>query len=507
MLQARGIAKRFGSVIANEDVDFELESGEVHAIVGENGAGKTTLMRILYGMYQPDSGEIRLRGRPIEFAKPLDSIEHGIGMVHQHFMLAPSLTVVENITLGAEPTRRGLFDHEAAVAAIREPMAQLGLDDISDVVTGTLNVATQQKLEIIKVLYRGAEIIILDEPSAVLTPQETDELFVLMRNMVADGASIIFITHKLREVFSVADRITVLRGGKGVYAARVADTDTATVVAAMTGRTDVNLGRVVGDAPDDTPVVLEVRSVSTEKPDYDAALKDVSFTVRAGEIVGIAGVDGNGQSVLPETLIGTVTPSSGSLWLSGRDVTGLAVSQRRNLGLSYVPEDRQLEGLPLHGTVLEGLAAGEIRRRRSWQVMGVALSREIRAWGRRMIEKYQIMASGTDAPCDTLSGGNQQKVVVARELEERCDCLILAQPTRGIDIGAIEFLYERIVEATERGCAVLLISADLDEILRLSNRVLVMLGGRVVAERMTTETSREELGAHMMGASPEEAAM
>lgn len=500
LLAVEGITKRFGALTANDNIAFDLRAGEVHALVGENGAGKTTLMRILFGMYQPDAGQIRLDGKLVAFNRPMDSINHGIGMVHQHFMLVPTFTVAENVTLGAEPRRGRLFDVPAAQHAVREQATRLGIELDPDALTGGLNVATQQKLEILKVLYRGARIIILDEPTAVLTPQETDELFVLLRELAAQGSSIVFISHKLREVFAVADRITVLRNGRTISTYEAAQTDAAEVVAAMTGRSDVNLGRVSRDA---TPgeVLLEVNRITTAKHGHDAALAGVSLAVRAGEIVGIAGVEGNGQSILAEALVGTVPTTGGSIELKRRSLDGLSVSARRDAGLSYVPEDRHLEGIPLGGTVLEGLAAGRLRTRSTWGALGQAFTRQLKEWGTEIIGRYAIKTAGYEARCGTLSGGNQQKIIIARELEDRPDCIILAQPTRGVDLGAIEFIYDRIAEATARGCAVLLISADLDEILRLSDRVLVMYDGLVVAEEDATRTSREELGMHMMGAS------
>ncbi|MFC4224268.1 ABC transporter ATP-binding protein [Lysinibacter cavernae] len=498
VLQLAGITKTFGPVVANHDVDFTLRRGEIHALVGENGAGKTTLMRILYGMYQPDAGSIRLGGREVTLKRPTDSIEHGIGMVHQHFMLVPGFTIAENVTLGSEPRKHGLFDNAAAKAALEEPMRKLGLSIDPDTITGTLNVATQQKLEIIKVLYRGANLIILDEPTAVLTPQETEELFELLKRLAAEGSSVIFISHKLREVFALADRITVLRNGETVETFEAADADPAMVVAAMTGRSDVNLGRVERDRPSDISA-FTVEHLSTIKQGSDAALNAVSFQLRAGEVLGIAGVEGNGQASLAEALIGTRPLTAGQIRLGETQLESLSVNDRRAAGLSYVPEDRHLEGLPLNGTVAEGLAAGVLRRDTSPLGLGAAFTSKVRAWGTEMIRKYAIKTSGLDARNSTLSGGNQQKIVMARELEDEPECIILAQPTRGVDLGAIEFLYNQVAEATHRGCAVLLISADLDEILRLSDRVLVMFGGSIVAERSATATSREELGMYMMG--------
>lgn len=499
ILEISGITKRFGPVVANLDVSFDLRKGEIHALVGENGAGKTTLMRTLYGMYQPDAGSISLDGVVVEFMKPMDSIRHGIGMVHQHFMLVPSFTVAENVTLGAEPGRIGSYSHAAAAAAIEEPMARLRVRIDPKAIAGDLNVATQQKLEIMKVLYRGARIIILDEPTAVLTPQETEELFVLLRNLADDGSSIIFISHKLREVFAVADRITVLRNGSTISTAEVPTTTAAEVVAAMTGRKDVNLGRMERTTDPTAPVVLTVSGLTTGHQEHDASLEDVAFHIRAGEILAVAGVEGNGQSILAETLIGTTHPTSGSIRLDGEDVTRRGVAERRQRGVSYVPEDRHLEGIPINGSVLEGLAAGRLRDRNLLQSFGNAFPREMREWAVDLVKRYSIKTSGIDARCSTLSGGNQQKVVLARELEELPKLLILAQPTRGVDLGAIEFMYDQVAKATKRGCAVLLISADLDEILRFADRVIVMFDGRIVAEEIATETTGKQLGMHMTG--------
>ncbi len=500
LLEASGITKRFGPVVANEDVHLDLRAGEVHALVGENGAGKTTLMRMLFGMYQPDEGVIRVDGEERRFRRPQDAIDSHIGMVHQHFMLVPTFTVAENITLGAEPGRPGLYSRERAGEAIAEPMRRLGVDIDPEAVTGKLSVATQQKIEIVKVLYRGARVLILDEPTAVLTPQETTELFGLLRRLAAEGSAIVFISHKLGEVFAVADRITVLRRGRTIGTYDAAATDAAEIVAAMTGRSDVNLGRVVREVPAEQPPVLVVEGLSTEKPGHDAALDDVTFTVRAGEILGIAGVEGNGQTALAEALVGTLGLTAGGVLINGVDVAPLSVAARRDQGLGYVPEDRHHEGLPINGTVLEAIAPCQVRRRTGLGVLASALSAKVRSTATGLVQEYGIKASGVDAVCSTLSGGNQQKIVVARELEEEPSCLVLAQPTRGVDLGAIEYLYTRIAEATRRGCAVLLVSADLDEILRLSDRVLVMYRGRVVAETPTLETTREELGMHMMGA-------
>lgn len=506
ILELRGISKRFGEVLANDHVDFTLYPGEIHALVGENGAGKTTLMRILFGMYQADTGTVSLEGSEVRFNRPMDAIRAGVGMVHQHFMLVPSFTVAENVVMGAEPSRGGGYSARAAAAAIAPVAARLGVTVDPQAIVGDLSVATQQKLEIMKVLYRGARVIVLDEPTAVLTPAETRELFVLLRRLAEEeDAAIVFISHKLREVFEIADRITVLRQGRTVDSFVAAEATTEAVVAAMTGRSDVNLGRVERSHTVASAAVLEVDHLATAKVPHDAALDDVHFDIRPGEIVGIAGVEGNGQTALVEALMGQIRETGGSIRLEGRELTGLTVSERRELGVSFVPEDRQREGIPMNGTVLEGLAAGKIRHTRKTPWLVRALPAETRDWAREMVEQHRIRTASIDTRCAYLSGGNQQKIVIARELEEQPKLLVLAQPTRGVDLGAIDFIYERIMEAAVAGCAVLLISADLDELMRLSDRILVMYDGRIVAEEQAARTSREELGMHMVGAGIKEA--
>lgn len=505
VLELEGITKRFGNVAANQDVSFDLRAGEIHALVGENGAGKTTLMRILYGMYTRDGGTIRIDGELVDFRSPADSIGRGIGMVHQHFMLVPSFTIAENLTLGAEPGRGGLYRRKAAEEAARSPMERLGVKLDPSLKAGSLSVARQQQVEIMKVLYRGARIIILDEPTAVLTPQETEELFLLLRRLADDGDSIIFISHKLREVFAIADRITVLRQGRTISTHECSRTTPAEIVAHMTGREGVNLGRVER-AAEAGVVVLRATDVWSAGHGHDAALSNVSLQVHAGEIVGIAGVEGNGQSALAEALIGTARVSQGRVELRDLDITDHSVAARRDLGLAYVPEDRHLEGIPINGSVIEALAAGRIRRLGRRKALGLAFPRVLRAWASQMITKYSIRTRDADAHCGTLSGGNQQKVVIARELEEEPDCILLCQPTRGVDLGAIESIYAQIADATARGCGVLLISADLDEIFRLADRVLVMFDGQIVANVRVQETTREDLGMYMMGTRTEGAA-
>lgn len=498
ILEMIGTTKHFGEVRANDGISFDLRRGEIHALVGENGAGKTTLMKILYGMLTPDSGVIKVDGQPVHFTSPADAIDAGIGMVHQHFMLVPSFSIVENVMLGSEPKKFGLFDLQTAQTLIKEPMTRLGLKMDPMTIVGTLNVASQQKIEIVKVLYRGASIIIFDEPTAVLTPQETDELFILLRKLANDGCSIIFISHKLQEVFAIAERITVLRNGKTVTTVTASQSTAQEIVTAMTGKSNVNLGRVsrtlnLGE------VALTVENIHTVKPTHDAALEGVNFSVRSGEILGIAGVEGNGQSVLAEALIGIQPLTSGVIRVGDHDVSQLNVSKRREFGVAFVSEDRQAEGLPIGSPLVEGLAADKIRSVKGISSFGKSITKPIRDWARKVIVRYDIKTSSEDTGLRQLSGGNQQKVVVARELESLPLVLILAQPTRGVDLGAIALIYAEIVQATERGCAVVLISADLDEIMRLSDRVVVMYEGNSVSNQDISQVDRESLGLLMTG--------
>lgn len=499
LLRVEKVSKAFGDVHANSDIDFDLRRGEIHALVGENGAGKTTLMQILFGMHRPDSGTLSIDGAPVVLRRPADAIAHGIGMVHQHFMLVPEFTIAENVTLGAEPARLGFVDAAATAGGLEEPMALLGMHEDAGALTSTLSVARQQRLEILKVIYRGARIMILDEPTAVLTPQETEQLFDTLRALALKGYAVIFISHKLREVMAVADRITVLRGGRTVQTIDVADADIPSLVAAMTGRTTVNLSRVDRPAPTED-VVLEVTGLRGRHRG-DAALQDVSFSVHAGEVVGVASVDGNGQNSLVAALVGTGGSGGGSIRIDGHEISHASVAERRDRGVAYVPEDRHAEGLPMSGSVLDGLVGERLARGGAVRAIATAFPASLRTWARGLVERYEIKTAGVDAACRSLSGGNQQKVVIARELDRAPRCIVLAQPTRGVDLGAADFVYSAVSAANAEGTAAVLVSADLDEILRLADRVLVLYRGAIVAERQATMTSREELGIFMMGAS------
>ncbi|MFT3797134.1 ABC transporter ATP-binding protein [Microbacterium sp.] len=498
-LRAVGLGKRFGELIANADVDFELRRGEVHALVGENGAGKSTLMKMLYGMYRPDQGHLEIDGTRIEFHRVADAIDAGIGMVHQHFMLVPEFSVERNVLLGREPRRLGFIDRAASARALTAPMAALGLDLDARRQVGELSVADQQRVEILKVIARDARVMILDEPTAVLTPQETAELFRTLRTLAATGVSVIFITHKLWEVKAAADRVTVLRKGRtrGTFDVDAVGVDE--LVERMTGRSDVVLGRIERTAPT-SRLRLEVEGLSGRQAP-DTAVRNLDFAVREGEILGIAGVDGNGQNSLAALLAGGAQPQAGSIRLDGREISRETIAQRRCAGVAVVPEDRHREGLPLHASVLEGLAPLRLARRRGAAApFGPALTRRLRAWAFGVVQAFGVVTASLQSPASTLSGGNQQKVVVARELDAEPALLVLSQPTRGVDLGSAEGIYGALSRHIATGAAAVMVSADLDELLRICDRILVLYRGEIALVADAAGTSREELGRAMAGA-------
>jgi general nucleoside transport system ATP-binding protein len=502
VLELRGITKRFPGVLANDHVDFDLRRREVHALLGENGAGKSTLMNVLYGLYSPDEGEIRIKGDPVRMRSPKDAIDHGIGMVHQHFMLIPVMTVAENIVLGNEPLDAGvLLDYGAARKRVEELARTFGFRIDPDARVEAITVGQQQRVEILKALYRGAEILILDEPTAVLTPQEALELFEILRTLVREGMSIIFISHKLGEVLEIADRITVLRRGKAVDTVPRAGATEEGLARMMVGR-EVLL-RVEKAAAQPTDPALRVEDIRVLDDRRLEAVRGVSFEVRRGEIVGIAGVDGNGQSELIDALSGLRHPTSGKVRLGDRDVTGASAGQILDLGLGHIPEDRQRRGLVLDFTLAENIALHDFDRPPNSRFGWLFPKRMIRR-AQGLLRQFDVRGGGAQTRAAALSGGNQQKVVLAREMARDPKLLIAAQPTRGLDVGAIEFVHRRLVEARDGGEAVLLVSLELDEILSLSDRILVLYEGRVVAEH-GPDVTEEELGIEMTGGRGKEA--
>lgn len=503
-LQARGITKRFPGVVANDDVDFDLRKGEIHGLLGENGAGKTTLMNILYGLYHPDEGTISLDGQVLRFNSPHDAIARGIGMVHQHFMLVPPLTVTENIILGQESLqpstkflgRLAVLDRHSAANRIRELSHQYGLDVDPEAYIKDLPVGAQQRVEILKALYRNAEILILDEPTAVLTPQEADELFQIMSGMARQGKSIIFITHKLREMFVVADRISVMRGGKMVGTTTPKEATSEMLAEMMVGRKVILQIEKSAAHPGD--VVLQVENLQALDDRKAMTVNGVSFEVRAGEILGVAGVQGNGQRELVEALTGLRPVVGGKKFLTGHDISHAPPREIIELGAAHVPEDRHKHGLVLSFSVRDNLVLCtyyESPFARGLEIDADQVEQE----AQKLVKQFDIRTPSTTTPAGSLSGGNQQKVIVARELDRPVKLLIANQPTRGLDVGSIEFIHRRIVEARDRGTAVLLVSAELDEIMSLADRIAVMYKGRILETLDAKQATREQLGLLMMG--------
>jgi ABC-type uncharacterized transport system ATPase subunit len=495
-LELRGITKRFGAVVANDGVDFDLRCGEVHALLGENGAGKSTLMSILYGLYTPTDGEILIGGEPVEVNSPAKAIELGIGMVHQHFMLVPVMTVTENIVLGNEPNRiGGVLDVREARGRVQELSDRYGLAVDPDAVIEDTTVGMQQRVEILRALYRGARILVLDEPTAVLTAQEVGDLVRVLNALKQDGTSIVFISHKLGEVLQIADRITVLRRGKKIDTVPKAGATEESLARLMVGR-DV-IFRVDKAAGKPVDPVLAVEDLRVRDDRGLEAVRGASLRVRGGEIVALAGVDGNGQQELVEAITGLRDPESGRVVVAGKDVGGRGVRAATDAGVAHIPEDRHRRGLILPFTLAENLALREYRSpelsRRGWLYV-----RKMAARARRLLKEFDVRGGDESSLASSLSGGNQQKVCIAREIASNPMVLVAHQPTRGLDVGAIEFVHKRLIEERDKGRGILLVSLESEEVRSLADRILVIYEGQIVGE-YRPDASEEELGIAMTG--------
>jgi len=497
VLEAKDVTKQFPGVLANDNVNFDLRKGEIHALLGENGAGKTTLMNLIYGLYRPDKGEVSVNGKTVIIHSPKDAIAVGIGMVHQHFMLIPVFTVAENVMLGDETSKRGSLDHNTVAEKINKISKQYGLDVDPNALVGTLPVGLQQRVEIVKTLYRNAEIVILDEPTAVLTPQEAEDLFRIMRDLTARGVSIIFITHKLKEVLAIADRITVMRAGRVVNTVTPSETDSAQLANMMVGRQVI----LTVDKKDHEAAgeILRVEGLSVRDQRDLETVHNVSFSVRGGEVLGIAGVQGNGQTELSEALTGLRHPTGGRVLIGGHDVTGKSPRVMTETGLAHIPEDRQRHGLVLSYTVADNLALCDYYHP-PFSRHGVMQPKALDENARKLISAFDVRTPSSFVNAGKLSGGNQQKVIVARELSRDVKLVIANQPTRGLDVGSIEYIHSEIIKMRDRGVAVLLISAELDEIMALSDRIAVMYRGQIVTIVEAKKATREQLGLWMAGA-------
>jgi simple sugar transport system ATP-binding protein len=501
MLELRNITKRFGDVLANDHVNITVKAGTIHAIVGENGAGKSTVMRIAYGFYRADEGEIVVGDQVRQISTPHDAIALGIGMVHQHFMLVEPMTVAENIVLGAEPGAAVSLDLNKAAKQIRALSDEFKLAIDPNATIESLSVGQQQRVELLKALYRHAQLLILDEPTAVLTPQEVEEFFVILRRMREQGKTVVIITHKLSEVLAISDEVTVMRDGKVVGRVRTSETNAAELARMMVGR-DVLL-RVEKPQAKPAGTILSVRDLSMRSKEGAHRLDGISFDVRAGEIVGIAGVEGNGQTELIEALAGLILPPAvvGVTEFEGKNITGMNARRRKELGIAHIPEDRHRRGLLLDFDLAENSILGVHYRPPAAAHLGNILLDEkaIKAHANQVIRDFDVRPPNPELPARALSGGNQQKLIIGREFDLNPKLLLVAQPTRGVDIGAIEFIHSKLVALRDAGCAVLLVSAELEEVTALADRLLVIYHGQIVSEVDPKTVTNEEIGLLMTG--------
>jgi general nucleoside transport system ATP-binding protein len=496
VVEMRGITKRFPGIVANDNISFAVKKGEIHALLGENGAGKSTLMNILFGLYEPDEGEIWIRGNKIRMSSPNDANRLGIGMVHQHFMLVETFTVTENIILGSEPKKGTSIDIKAAREKVLEISKKYELAVDPDAKISDISVGMQQRVEILKILYRGADILIFDEPTAVLTPQEIEELMKIMKNLVREGKSIILITHKLKEIMAAADSVTIIRRGKVIETVLTKDTNPNELAAMMVGK-EVSF-EVQKEEAKPGQVVLDVKGVTSQDEKGIHVLNGINFEVRAGEILGIAGVDGNGQTELIEAICGLRKIDSGKIEMRGMDITNKSPRAIIESGVSHIPEDRHKRGLILDFTIGENMVL-ETYYKKPFSKKGLMNYKEVLQYAKRLFTEYDVRTPDENTLARALSGGNQQKAIIAREMDKNPDLLIASQPTRGVDVGAIEFIHRRLVEQRDQGKAILLISFELDEVMQLSDRIAVIYEGEILAIVDPKQTTEQELGFLMAG--------